>query len=87
MESSDPLPIKIIIVKDCLNCPYMEIRNIYEGNEDGGDVWCSDKKFIGTMKDMCSPGFVNTVYEDCGLTDLSEFGVDIENFVRYCYGK
>lgn len=86
MSYTDSIPpIKVIIVKGCLGCPYMEIRNI--GGDKGGDVWCSDKEFIGTMKDLCSPGFVNSVYEDCTLTDLSEFGTDIENFVRYCYAK
>ena len=86
LTTSDDAPIKIIVVKGCLNCPFNEIRNIVD--ENGGDVWCGDKHFIGTMKEVCDPDFDNVIYRNfCGLTDLSEFGSDIENFVRYCYGK
>ena len=80
--SKDETPIKVIIVNDCINCPYSDIVN---PEDDGGELWCSDKRIIGKMIDVCSPGFVNTVYDNCYLTDISEFGVDIENFVRYCY--
>lgn len=82
--TSDEAPIKIIVVKGCLSCPYMKIRH---PDDDGGDVWCSDKHFIGKMKDVCSPDFDNVIYRNfCGLTDLSEFGPYMENSVRYCYG-
>lgn len=82
--SKDETPIKVIIVRDCIGCPYSEIVN---PEDAGGELWCSDKLFIGNMKDVCSHGFINTVYDNCDLIDISEFGPDIENFFRSCYGN
>lgn len=85
MTSSDLASIKVIVVKGCLDCPYSEIRN---PDDDGGKLWCSDKHFIGKMKDVCAHDFDNVIYRNfCMLTDLSEFRSDVENFVRYCYGQ
>jgi hypothetical protein len=52
MSEDNETPIKVIIVKDCLGCPYMEMHPT--NDENGADIWCSDKKFVGTMKDICS---------------------------------
>lgn len=83
MATTNENPIKIILVKNCLGCPYSDIRYL---DDCGGELWCGDKKFIGKMVDVCSPDFDDKIFRERDLTDISDFGVEVENMLRYCYG-
>ena len=71
--------MKIIIVKSCLDCPHIDIRNPEDG---GGELWCGDRHLIGKMEDIA---WVDDYIDPrCELTDVGDYGVDVENVFRYC---